>query len=115
MKLPESDKKNPTPCSNTTISNCWPELELGHPAPCRVSLSGLYRTESIKIQQMLLLEFEWFGVVTVKDQKQLFLFVFKESEEIIVKLIMRNHRCSQKYSEILNCGSKLKQTTSSIQ
>ena len=42
---------------------CWTQLELGHPAPCKVSPSGLYSTESIKIQQTLLLEFEWFGVV----------------------------------------------------
>ena len=34
----------------TLPPNCWTWLELGHPAPCKVSLSGLYSTESIKIQ-----------------------------------------------------------------
>ena len=47
------------------IINCSTYMELGHPAPCKVSLSGLYSTESINIQQTLLLEFEWFGVVRV--------------------------------------------------
>ena len=50
----------------TLSPNCWTWLELGHPAPCKVSLSGLYSTESIKIQQTQLLEFEWFGEVRVK-------------------------------------------------
>ena len=34
----------------TQPPNCWTWLELGHLAPCKVSLSGLYSTESIKIQ-----------------------------------------------------------------
>ena len=33
-------------------------MEVGHLAPCKVSLSGLYSTESIKIQRNQLLEFD---------------------------------------------------------
>ena len=36
--------------AQTRPPNCWTWLELGHPAPCKVSLSGLYSTESIKNQ-----------------------------------------------------------------
>ena len=36
---------------------------LGHTAPwLECEWFGLYSTESIKIQQILLLEFEWFGI-----------------------------------------------------
>ena len=66
--------------SNTTVTLppiCWTWLELGHPAPCKVSLAWLYSTKSIKIQQTQLLEFDGFGVVRVnvgaiskKNQKQ---------------------------------------------
>ena len=40
-------------------------MEVGHPALCKVSLSGLYSTESIKMQHNQLLEFDGFGDVRI--------------------------------------------------
>ena len=49
----------------TLPPNCLTWMELGHPAPCKVSLSGLYSTESIKIQHNQPVELDGFGDVRV--------------------------------------------------
>ena len=56
--LPESTKIQ----HHAVIVGLTMSMKLGHPAPCKVSLSVLYSTESIKIQQNQPLEFDGFGV-----------------------------------------------------
>ena len=47
----------------TLPPNCWTWMEVGHLAQCKVSQSGLYIIEPIKIQQNRPLQFDGYGVV----------------------------------------------------